>query len=110
MGPLQVHDNNNLEESTAVIHHLQVLPQQQPGPISVYGTLATISKKRKLADENFGIALFFFAGPNRRSSIGSVLQELGWTIFEVDILQGGRGHDLTHKNIQGKLLERIRGG
>ena len=105
-----MHDSNNLEESTAVIHHLQVLPQAQPGPISVQGTMATISKKRKLADENFGIALYLFAGPNRRSSIGSVLQELGWKIVEVDILQGGRGHDLTHKDVQEKLLHRIRGG
>ena len=100
----------NLVELTAVTQHSQVLDQHPPIPLPVTGTLATISLKRKLAEENFGSALYLFAGPNRRSSIGSVLQELGWTITEIDILQGGKGHDLTHQVIQEKLLKRIRAG
>lgn len=67
----------------------------------------TISKKRKLHELSVGRALYLFAGPKRRSTIGPLLQKTNWIVDEVDILQGGKDHDLTRAAVQDKLLQRI---
>ena len=60
--------------------------------------------------------LYLFAGPKRKSSLASALQQackstgVKVDVKEYDILQGGKNHDLTNKKRQAGLLRRVRGG
>ena len=69
-----------------------------------------LGKKRKSEFITQGTALYLFAGPKRHSSIGTMLRNRGWTVTEVDILQGGKSHDLTLETVQNKLITRIEHG
>ena len=62
------------------------------------------SKKRKLNEAFYGKALYLFAGPKRHSSIAGMLRHRGWDITEIDILQGGKQHDLTRAAVRDRLL------
>ena len=64
--------------------------------------------KRSYELSSGGKALYLFAGSKRHSSIGEKLRRHGWTVLEVDILQGGRKHDLTLEKVQEQLLQRLR--
>jgi site-specific DNA-cytosine methylase len=74
------------------------------------GISATVTKKRKLQEQYAGRALYLFAGPKRKSTIGPLLRKAGWEVVEVDILQGGKDHDLTRQVVQEKLLQKIASG
>ena len=83
------------------------LKQNAPSA-ATQGTAATIRFKRKLDACYSGSALYLFAGPKRKSTIGSILRKSGWHVNEVDILQGGRSHDLTRKEVQERYLTELR--
>ena len=51
-------------------------------------------------------ALYLFAGPHRRSAIGSILAKAGWRIHEVDILKQKK-QDLSKHSLQKFYLDRI---
>ena len=51
-------------------------------------------------------ALYLFAGPRRRSAIGSILAKAGWRIHEVDILKQKK-QDLSKLSLQKFYLDRI---
>ena len=57
-----------------------------------------------------GRAVYLFAGPKRRSEIGVLLKKAGWIVQEVDILRGGKNHDLTRQTVQKTLLQQIANG
>ena len=80
-------------------------PMQPPLPTS--GTQATIRKRKLDSYLSTGRALYLFAGPKRKSTIGARLRAIGWSVTEIDILQGGAKHDLTKPSVQGKLLAQI---
>ena len=67
----------------------------------------TINKKRKLLALSSGRALYLFAGPKRRSTIGNMLRKSNWAVEEIDILQGGREHDLTRAKVQTALVDKV---
>ena len=76
------------------------------------GAAATIQKKRKCSIGqlgNGGSALYLFAGPRRKSTIGALLRKSGWNVTDVDILRGGKAHDLTLQAVQKTYLDEIRG-
>ena len=77
------------------------------------GAKATVEAKRKsLFHENHyrKTALYLFAGEHRKSDIGGRLTSMGWHGEEIDILRGGRAHDLTLKTVQDKIKKRILAG
>lgn len=76
-----------------------------PGIAPVRDTIEFI---RTLNSRSCGKALYLFAGEKRHSSIGSVLKTAGWEVVEVDILQGGKLHDLTLVKVQTLLLDRVK--
>ena len=53
-------------------------------------------------------AVYLFAGAKRKSEIGKMLRNTGWTIDEIDILRGGKEHDLTRPGIQQGILDKLR--
>ena len=59
------------------------------------------AKKRKV--------LYLFAGPERKSGVGSMLTKLGFVVIEVDILKN-RLHDLSIGTTQQRWLQRIAAG
>ena len=74
------------------------------------GAAATVLKKRKCSVSHYGnggTAIYLFAGPRQKSTIGALLRKAGWVVTEVDILQGGKSHDLTLQAIQEKFLSEI---
>ena len=71
---------------------------------------ATINRKRKIDELHRGNALYLFAGPKRRSEIGAGLRKSGWHVNEVDILRGGKRHDLTRPEVQARYLADVEAG
>ena len=79
------------------------------GPANTVGSaLHVVRLKRKLAQESAGTALYLFAGPKRRSTIGSILRKRGWEVHEVDILQDPRRFDLSKQSVQKQILDKIK--
>ena len=77
------------------------------------GAAATIDKLRQTSISYISYgklrrAIYLFAGPKRKSEIGTMLKRHGWYVKEIDILRGGKLHDLTLERVQESLLQAIR--
>ena len=81
---------------------------EQNNSKALTGATATINKlRRTIINSRGGNAIYLFAGPKRKSEIGGMLKRFGWKVQEVDILRGGKLHDLSLGKVQNLMLKDI---